>query len=92
MNHCGASKPDPSINDASSREPPYPAAQQLPQKAIDMALLFGDASSIISVEIAIEEHPMKKPYVASSAVIKIRLNAVLIPMKNKDKFTSANEK
>ena len=73
MNHSGASMPDPRISDASRREPPVPAAKQLPQKAIDMALLFGEASAIISVEIAIEEQAAANPYVASRIVIRIKL-------------------
>ena len=84
--------PEPRISDASSREPPVPAEKQLPQKAIDMALLFGDASSIISVEIAIEEQAAAKPYVASRTVIRIKLNIEYVPIKNSVRLTSAKKK
>jgi len=57
-----------------------------------MALLLGDASSIISVDIAIEEQPIKNPYIARSTVISIRLKGLFVPMKNKVKLTTANEK
>ena len=57
-----------------------------------MALLFGDASSIISVDIAIDEQAVKNPYKARRIVVSVKIRIEELLTMNKARFTRAKKK